>query len=134
MQVNYIAIAVGAILTVTFSALYYFALNKQVVPLRAAKASKKDDVRTTMTLNKFLVEFVRMFVLGLVLAYAVSLLGIVELNQAAVLALWLWLGFPVVLFVGIVVHEHFPGRLAAIHAGDWLAKLLIFTIVLTYWQ
>ncbi len=134
MQVNYVAIVVGAVLVVAFSALYYFVLNKQVMTLRSAKAPKKQDVRTKMTLNKFLVEFVRTFVLGLVIAYAVSLLGIERLDQAIIVAFWLWAGLPVVVFLGLVIHENFAARLAAIHVGDWLGKILIFTVLLTLWQ
>jgi hypothetical protein len=37
----------------------------------------------------------------------------------------LWLGFPFVLWAGAVVHESTPIRLAALHAGDWLVKLLV---------
>lgn len=134
MQINYLAIAAGTVFAVLFSALYYFLLNKQVVALRASKLSKNEDVRTIATPNKILVELVRTFVVGLVLAYAVQLLGIVSFQQVVVLTFWLWLGFPVVLFVGQVIHEHFPGRLAAIHAGDWLVKLLILTTVLAFWR
>lgn len=134
IQIQYVAIIVGTILAVLFSALYYFILNKQVTALRATKLSKKEDTRTTITPNKLIVEFVRTFVLGLVIAYAVQLLGLTAFDQAVVVAFWLWLGFPVVLLVGSVIHEHFPGRLAAIHAGDWLAKLLIFTTILTFWK
>lgn len=134
IQINYLAIIVGVIVAMLFSALYYFLLNKQVMALRASKLDKKEDVRTTATPNKLIIEFVRTFVLGLVIAYAVGLLGSVQLNQAVVIAFWLWIGFPVVLLVGSVIHEHFPARLAVIHAGDWLVKLLIFTTILSYWR
>ena len=36
----------------------------------------------------------------------------------------LWVGFPLVLWTGAVVHEDTPVRLAALHGGDWLLKLL----------
>ena len=37
----------------------------------------------------------------------------------------LWAAFPVVLLTGLVVHEKVPWQQAAIHGGDWLAKLLL---------
>lgn len=134
MQVNYLAITVGVVVAVLFSAVYYFLLNKQVVALRATKLKKNEDVRTTATPNKIIIELVRTFVLALVLAYAIQLLNLLYLNQAALLALWLWIGFPAVFLTGLVIHEHFPGRLAIIHAGDWIAKLLILAIILTLWR
>ena len=134
MQVNYLAIAVGVVVAVLFSAVYYFLLNKQVVSLRATKLNKDEDVRTTATPNKIIIELVRTFVLALVMAYAIQLLNLLYLNQSILLALWLWIGFPVVFLVGLVIHEHFPGRLAAIHAGDWIVKLLILATILTLWR
>lgn len=134
IEVNYLAIVVGTIIAVTFSALYYFLLNKRVVAYRTAQLGKKADVQTTISLNRFLVEFVRTFVLGLVLANAIALLNLMELNQAILLAIWLWIGFPVVLLTGLVIHERLSAPLVAIHAGDWFAKIMIFSILLTLWR
>lgn len=138
MHVNYLAIIIGTVLAVLFSSLYYILLNKRVIAIRlaAAKATKSTNtnVNTTMTPNKMIIELTRTFVLGLVIAYACILLHVTTVGSAVILALWLWLGFPVVLLIGSVIHEHFPARLAYIHAGDWLAKLLIFTIILSLWR
>ncbi len=132
-DVNYFAIAAGTVFAVAFSALYYFILDKKVMAIRSAKSPNKTDVRTTLTLNRFLVDFVRTFVLGLVIGYAVSLLELTQPIQALVISFWLWLGFPVVTFVGLALHEKFPPALAVVHAGDWLAKILIFALVSVYW-
>ena len=48
---------------------------------------------------------------------------------AARLGLGLWATFPVVLLSGSVVHEKVPWQQAAIHAGDWLVKLLLVSAV-----
>jgi len=45
---------------------------------------------------------------------------------AAVVA---WVGFPVIVLSGSVLHERVPWRLAAIHAGDWLMKLIAITLI-----
>ena len=50
-------------------------------------------------------------------------------RQALVLGAGLWAAFPVVLLTGSVVHERVPWQQAAIHAGDWLAKLLLVSAV-----
>lgn len=134
MQIQYLAIIVAALLAILFSAVYYFLLNKQVMALRATKLGKSEDVRTTISINKFLIEFVRTFVLALVIGNAIVLLDLLYLNQAALVAFWLWIGFPVVFLTGAVIHERFPVRLAAIHAIDWLVKIMIITIVLTLWR
>ncbi len=138
MQVNYLVIVVAALLSSVVSFLYYALLNKQVTGARTAAAkatkSKKFEIRTALTVNGIIVELTRMFILGLVLAYACGLLGITTLQQAALLSFWIWIGFIVVLFTGLVTSERFPVKLAIIHAGDWLVRLLIFTILLSMWR
>jgi hypothetical protein len=39
-----------------------------------------------------------------------------------------------VLWTGAIVEENTPWRLAAIHAGDWLAKLLAVAVIVSVWQ
>ena len=138
MHVNYLAIIVAALLSSVISFLYYALLNKQATSARAAAAkaakSKEFDIRTTLTPNKIIVELTRMFILGLVVAYACGLLGITTLPQAILLAFWLWIGFVVVQFTGLVISERFPVKLAIIHAGDWIIRLLVFTILLSMWR
>ena len=138
MHVNYLAIIVAALLSSIISFLYYALLNKQATEARAAAAkaakSKKFDIRTTLTPNKIIVELTRMFILGLVIAYATGLLGITTVQQAILLSFWLWIGFIVVLLTGLVTSERFPVKLAIIHAGDWIIRLLIFTILLSMWR
>jgi len=138
MHVNYLAILIGTLISVLFSSLYYILLNKYVTEIRATAAketkSKKAAVTTTTTPNKLIIELTRTFVLGLVIAYACGLLGVTTIGQAFLLTAWLWLGFPVVIFTGLTLNEHFPIRLAVVHTGDWLVKLVIFTIILSSWQ
>lgn len=134
IQVNYLVIVIGTLLAVAFSALYYFVLNKKVVASRAAQSGKKTGLETTISVNRLLIEFVRTFVLGLVIANAVYLLNLLTVNQAILMAVWLWIGFPVVLLTGLVIHEKMSAQLVAIHAGDWFVKILIFAVLLTVWR
>ncbi len=133
IYVNYLALAVATFGSFVFSVLYYMILNRQVVAARASRARNKDDTRTATTPNKIIIELIRTFLTGLIVAYAIALLNLLYLDQAILLAVWLWLGFPVVLLIGMVIHEHFSAKLAVIHAGDWLARLLILSITLTLW-
>ena len=50
------------------------------------------------------------------------------------LGLALWIGFPFVLWVGAMIWENTPRTLAIIHAGDWLAKLLVVAVIVSIWQ
>jgi hypothetical protein len=46
----------------------------------------------------------------------------------------LWIGFPLVLWTGALIWESTPIKLAVIHAGDWLAKLLLVALIVSVWQ
>jgi hypothetical protein len=46
------------------------------------------------------------------------------------LGLLLWAGFPVVLLIAPVIWGGQSWRLSALHAGDWLLKLLAMTAVI----
>ena len=55
-------------------------------------------------------------------------------REGAGLGLLAWVGFPLVLFSGSVLHERYPWPLAAIHLGDWLLKLLLVAAVVAAWR
>jgi Protein of unknown function (DUF1761) len=79
-------------------------------------------------------ELVKSLVVATVVAGLVSLLGITDLSGGLKLGLALWIAFPVVLLIGSVTQENVPWKLGAIHAGDWLAKLLIISTIVSIWR
>lgn len=79
------------------------------------------------------VELVRSAVVASVLAGFAALLDVADW-AGAILGLSLWIGFPVVLLAGSVLWENVPWNLAAIHAGDWLVKLLVVSIIVSVWH
>lgn len=55
-------------------------------------------------------------------------------GESLLMGVVLWVGFPAVLLSGSVLHERVPPPLAAIHAGDWLLKLLALALILGLWR
>jgi hypothetical protein len=49
------------------------------------------------------------------------------------LALVLWLGFPFVLLTGSMMWEKVPAVTAILHAGDWLLKLIVISVIVGLW-
>ena len=68
------------------------------------------------------------------LAVLVSGLDVSAIPAGLGIALATWVAFPVTLLAGAVIWDNVPLGLAAIHAGDWLVKLLCVTAIATVWQ
>jgi hypothetical protein len=83
---------------------------------------------------KILVELVRSLVVAALLAGFAEQIGIDDWAGAVLLGLASWIGFPLVLCTGAIIWENVPWRLAAIHAGDWLPKLVVIAVIVSVWR
>jgi len=135
VHVNYLAVLVAAVAVFVLGWLWYSPLlfYKPWMRLRgmdpaAAMANAK------MPGGKLLIEFARCLVLAYVIARFVALLGVSTWLGAVHFGLSLWIGFPVILLTGSVLWENIPWKVAAIHAGDWLVKLLVIPIIVSVWR
>jgi peptidoglycan/LPS O-acetylase OafA/YrhL len=91
----------------------------------AALGDRLDDRDAEMPPWKLAVEVARCLILAAVVAGLATEAEIDTWTQGLLLGLALWVGFPLVLWIGAVIHENAPVKLAAIHGGDWLVKLLL---------
>ena len=129
MNVNVLAVVVGAVVLFVLSTAYYVALTAQ---LEAARAAASEPTRAGRPAPwKMALEIVRNVVLVAVVAGILSLAGVRDAGPAIVVALALWVAFPGVLWTGAVLWEGASPRLAAIHAGDWLLKLIAIALVVS---
>ena len=78
---------------------------------------------------KLAAELARCLVLAAVVAGLAAQGGINGWAGGLALGVALWVGFPLVLWTGAMLHERVPLALAAIHAGDWLLKLLLVAAI-----
>lgn len=128
-DVEYIGIvAVAAVVAFVASGLWYGVFGNQLKKLSPAAAEEKPMAVLLP------VELARNVVLAGVLTGIASVAGIVAVPAALGLGLALWIGFPIVLWTGAIFHENVPWRLAALHAGDWLLKLVAITAVIGVWR
>jgi hypothetical protein len=74
---------------------------------------------------KLAVEVLRCLILAAVVAGLAARADIDDFTGGLLLGLALWVGFPLVLWIGAVIHASEPVRLALVHGGDWLLKLLL---------
>jgi len=79
------------------------------------------------------VELPRNLVLSAVVGGLAAAATVESLGASLLLGLALWVGFPLVLWAGAVAHEGTPVRDAALHAGDWLVKLVAVSALVAAW-
>ncbi|MGH7701912.1 MAG: DUF1761 domain-containing protein [Gemmatimonadales bacterium] len=128
-RTNYRAIVVAALAAFVASSVWYIAFGNllaQMSPAFAGHLKEGASWRQPAVILQGLV-------LALVLARLVRAAGVTDWPGAARLAVWLWVGLVAVQWVGALMWEDTPWKIAAIHAGDWLVKLLIIAIIVGAW-
>lgn len=128
-DLNLPAVLVAIVVAFLLSGIWYAVLGGRLAALHPAYAEPAPSHAATAV-----VELLRNLVLSIVIAGLVDRLDTNNLAEGLLLGLVLWVGFPVVLLSGSVFHEQVPPPLAAIHAGDWLLKLLAIAGLLAAWQ
>jgi Protein of unknown function (DUF1761) len=119
-----LGVAVAAVVAFVASSAYYAA----VTPLErralgdAALDRGRPGPATVVT------ELLRTAVVAAGFAWLAAAAGLAELPGALLVALVSWVAFPVVLLTGSVTWERVPPVTAAIHAGDWLLKLVLIAL------
>jgi hypothetical protein len=130
-RMNYLAVVVAAVAAFVVSSVWYVIFGNVWMELRGIDPATAADMGTPAWKMVFVV--VQSLVVAFMLAYFVAHLGIVDWKGAVRLGALLWV-FPAMILLGSVVHENVPLMLAAIHAGDWLVKLLLMTVILGVWH
>jgi len=131
MKINYWAIVVAGVAGFGFSSLYYS-------PLLLGNVWQAVDPAVTVaarpSVAKALVEIARTLVITFVLARVIALMGSGDLKSAVELAVWLWLGFSGMMWIGAIMWERTPWKIAAIHSSDWLVKTVLIAAILGAWR
>jgi Protein of unknown function (DUF1761) len=128
---NYVAIVVAAVAAFVASVVWYALFGNVMTELREADPAAAADSGTSVWTVLFVVA--QSLVVAFMVAYFVSRLGIVDWQGAVGVGALVWV-FPAAILLGSVVHEGVPLMLAAIHAGDWLVKLLLIAIIVGVWR
>lgn len=129
-RVNYLAVGAAAVAAFVASAAWYALFGGEVMELRGADPAAA-DAATPAWVILFVVA--QSSVVAYVLAYFIARLGVEDWKGAVRLGALIWV-FPATILLGSVVHEGVPLGLAAIHAGDWLVKLLLMAVILGVWR
>jgi hypothetical protein len=128
-DINVLAVLAAGIVAFFVGFAYYALLGDQLATV--SEAAAVDDRPPP---RKVAVEILRCLLLPVVIVGLASRADIEGWGGGLLLGLALWIGFPFVLWVGAVIHENTPLKLAAIHAGDWLIKLVVVGLIATVWR
>jgi hypothetical protein len=133
-KINYLAIilavvAAAIVSTVWYSPLLFGHLWMQYRAMHGAAVAN-----ATIPAWKTLAELVREVVVASVLAHFVRQSRIVDWKAALGLGFCAWLGFPVAMLVGASLWDNKPWMLTVIHGGDWLVKMLVMPVILSWGQ
>jgi hypothetical protein len=131
LGVNYWAVVAAAVAAFVASSVWYTIFANTWMELRGIDPATAADMGTPVWAMLFVV--VQSLVVAFMLAYFVVHLGIGDWKGAVRLGALVWI-LPASILLGSVVHEDVPLMLAAIHAGDWLVKLLLMSIILGVWR
>jgi hypothetical protein len=123
------AVLVATIAAFVSGAAYYAVLGARLAEVSDAAAAGEQPPPW-----KLAVELLRCLILAAVVAGLASRGAIDEWTGGVLLGLALWIGFPLVLWTGAMIHENTPWKLAAIHAGDWFVKLLLVAVIVSLLQ
>jgi hypothetical protein len=126
--VNFLAIVAAGAAAFVASAVWYTLFAGPMANLsNTAEAGSGTPVWT------MLFVIAQSLVVAFMTAYFASHLGVAGLAGALGMGALLWV-FPAAILLGSVVHEGVPLALAGIHAGDWLAKLLLIAAIVGIWR
>ena len=129
MDINVWEVVAATTAAFVISSLWYLAFGTQLAALSDSYAGTE---RTPVWV--ILVEVLRSVIVAGAVAGLSSLIRIDDLAGALALGVALWAAFPLPILAGSVVHERTNWRLAAIHAGDWLVKLLVISVIVSVWR
>ena len=130
LGINFLAVVVAAALAFVASAVWYIVFGKELAKVSAAFAKGLQKRQPW----KLLGVIVQSLVLALVLAYFIRLIGKADWLGALGVGILLWIGLAAMQWVGSIMWENVPVKMAAIHAGDWLVKLVLIAVIVGVWR
>jgi Protein of unknown function (DUF1761) len=128
--INFLAVVVAAVAAFVVSSVWYIVFGKELAKVSAAFAEALQKPQPW----KMLGVIVQSLVLALVLAYFIGLIGDVDWMGAVRVGVLLWIGLSAMQWVGSIMWEKVPWKMAAIHAGDWLVKLVVIAVLVGVWR
>jgi Protein of unknown function (DUF1761) len=128
LQRNYWAVLVVGLSAFLLSMLWYSPIAFGPVWEKYRNAPNPNIPHWTLVFAPL-----RELIASLVVSTLIVRLHLSHWTEAAKLMVVLWFSFHAVGMAGAILWDNMPWPLGAIHAGDWLMKLLFMGVALTRW-
>lgn len=126
--INYWAVLITGILAFCLSMLWYSPVLFGDIWMEHRKTLAPSAPPWTMLfapLRELIVSYVLLLI---------TRLSCTSWTKNLNLILLLWLAFHAVGMAGAIIWDNMPLKLGAVHAGDWLMKMVFMAVVLTAWH
>jgi hypothetical protein len=130
-RMNFLAVAVAAMVAFAGSSVWYVVFGKELAKVSPVFAELQAQAPAAW---RILAVFAGSLVLSFVVAFVVGLKENITWMGAVGIGCLLWLGLSAVQWVSSIVWEKVPLTMAAIHAGDWLMKLVVISAIVGAWR
>ena len=131
MNINYAAVIVAGIVAFIASAIWYVVFGKELAKVSAAFAEQRQERPAPWKMGVVIAQSI---VIALVLAYIIGRSGANDVLGALWIGFVLWLGLAAMQWVGSMLWEKVPLKMALIHGGDWLVKMLLISLIVGIWR
>jgi hypothetical protein len=130
-KLNYWAVMVAAVVAFVGSSVWYVVFGKELAKVSPVFAELQAQKPAAW---RMIAVFAGSLVLSFVVAYLIGLKEDVTWMGAVGIGCLLWLGLSAVQWMSSMVWEKVPLTMAAIHAGDWLVKLVVISAIVGVWR
>jgi hypothetical protein len=131
LRINHLAVLVAAVAAFVGSSVWYAVFGQQLAKVSPVFAELQAEKPAAW---RILAVFAGSLLLSFVVAYVIGLKADVTRMGAVGIGCLLWLGLSAVQWASSMVWENVPLPMAAIHAGDWLMKLVVISAIVGAWR
>ena len=131
VAINYLAVVVAGFIAFVASAIWYIVFGKEMAKVSTAFAAQQQQRPATWKMGAVIAQSI---VIAFVLAYIIARSGATGWLDAAWIGFVLWLGLSAMQWVGSMLWENVPLKMALIHGGDWLLKMVLISIIVGIWK
>jgi hypothetical protein len=128
LKINYLAVALTGIAAFLLSLVWYS-------PLLFGKIWELYRHRPNNAVPQWTLTFapLREMIASFTIAWLIVQLNLIDWKVVLRLMLLLWVAFHEVGMAGAILWDNMQWQLGAVHAGDWLMKMLFMGVALTIW-